>query len=46
MKIQHVRVLVVLNTTVETMNDKFLKNIHYIEYTYLLALLYIHVVYD
>lgn len=40
MKIQHVRVLVVLNTTVETMNDKFLKNIHYIEYTYLLALLY------
>lgn len=40
MKIQHVRVLVVLNTTVETMNDKFLKNKHYIEYTYLLALLY------
>lgn len=40
MKIQHVRVLVVLNTTVETINDKFLKNTHYIEYTYLLALLH------
>lgn len=40
MKIQHVRVLVVLNTTVETINDKFLKKTHYIEYTYLLALLH------